>query len=353
MRNVSIVESRFTAGMPGSGGEGRRAESVDRPRGNTDIDHAEIGLRELAQEYPQIRRGFWFGFPEFQMMVSTILESASQSTCGTHGYADSNDVMVPGTLASGTKTADERTYWALISTLRLHSPPMASSSRVRQRSTQSKGTFEMMAFGDHPPGLCDTLLSFMSIRELMLLAKVSSSTRAAVLRYTTRAWDGSTFLRYWFPHAEGFRTKLAETGAIVTGSQMIRFFDRLPPLKDSDLDVLTRIGGLLPLAMYLEREGYVRVYRKPRVGRDDDYPLITEVFGVTSSPSFQRGGGKSGIIHVMDFEKDCCHESKGKLLKVQVVVVAKPPIEHLLGFHSSQSSSLVTVYDLTTSQLAL
>ena len=126
----------------------------------------------------------------------------------------------------------------------------------------------------------------------------------------------------------------------MTGSQIIRFFDRLGPDITRDLDIVTRVGGVPHLVTYLEHEGYLR---KPKKARDDgeEYPVITEAFGLASSRDFRRAGGKSGIVSVMDFVKTLeigYDEDRFLHLKVQIIAVVQPPIEHIIfSFHSSTS----------------
>lgn len=142
---------------------------------------------------------------------------------------------------------------------------------------------------------------------------------------------------------------MARTGAVVTGSQVIRFFDCQPPNPHSDLDVITQVSGVLDLCLFLETNRYSCLYRKngPKNGRGkpDDYPMLTSAFMLASSFQFLSGGGRTGIVEIIDFVKlrpsadwvgaEVSH-------KVQLIVVLQTPIEHIVfGFHSSEFSERI------------
>ncbi|KAJ3523940.1 hypothetical protein NMY22_g11218 [Coprinellus aureogranulatus] len=168
--------------------------------------------------------------------------------------------------------------------------------------------------------------------------------RAAVESYSQEVWNIDKFFSFWFRRPQEFRRVLAETGAVVTGSQAIQYFDRQPQLPGSDLDIFTRVGGALPLMMFLTSQGYVKRLRCwPFSG--DSYPAITEVFSITSSQNFRTGGGDVGIVGVLDFEKARWVPKKGFMdaKKVQVIIVNRPPIEQIvLRFHSTGVMNFIT-----------
>ncbi|KAF6743185.1 hypothetical protein DFP72DRAFT_850684 [Ephemerocybe angulata] len=179
------------------------------------------------------------------------------------------------------------------------------------------------------------LFDSMAVSDLMQLASSSSLLKELTNIYKDMVWRVDDFLATWFYASLKFRCILGFTGAIVSGSQVIRFLDRMEPAISSDLDILTRVGGVLSLVNYLEDEGYTRVQRKP--GRKEDYPLLADVCALSSTTQFCKGGGKHGIVEIFDFEKKLGRTLQGvDRLKVQVVVVVQNPIQHILfSYHST------------------
>lgn len=187
------------------------------------------------------------------------------------------------------------------------------------------------------------IFQMLSKVDLVFLSCASSMLLNSVRDYESQAWNLRTLFGYWFFRPLEFRINLAYCGAVVAGSQVLRFFNRLRPTMDSDLDIVTRVGGVAPLVSFLRAEGYTRVPRAD-TSHENDYPVMTEIFGITSTSRFCRGGGKHGIIEILDFTRERfrrCKQGGTELvgfLKVQIIVVSQPPIEHiLLTFHSSTS----------------
>ncbi|KAF5336601.1 hypothetical protein D9611_006612 [Ephemerocybe angulata] len=194
-----------------------------------------------------------------------------------------------------------------------------------------------------PPSITRRIFDAMSKPELVSLTLTSSKLRTVVTGYERQAWDIDTFLGLWFRNVVTFKAALAFAGAVVGGSQVVRFFERLPPNPRSDLDVITRVGGVFALSRLLESQGYSRIDRRPE--QDEEYPLVTDILALTSSKSFCRGGGRDGIIQIFDFVKDLDAplDDDTNSLKVQVIVVAQHPIHHIIHtFHSTLVMNFIT-----------
>jgi hypothetical protein len=189
-------------------------------------------------------------------------------------------------------------------------------------------------------GLTFRLLSTMNPVDICFLSCTSSFVWSIVDTYKSEIWSISRFLSPWFNSVDRFRGSLAKNGAVVSGSQALRFFQREDPDFDSDLDVIVRVGGVLSLSMALFREGYVQLSRSgARVNLS--YPLCAELFAVTSQSSFMLGGKKTGILDVIDFVRSDTHISPASAreatFKVQLIVVAQDPVEHIImSYHSSE-----------------
>ncbi|KAF6745502.1 hypothetical protein DFP72DRAFT_824352 [Ephemerocybe angulata] len=198
------------------------------------------------------------------------------------------------------------------------------------------------------------LFDSMAISDFVSLASASSLLKEITDIYKDTAWKIDDFFSMWFNTSLEFRCMLAFTGAIVSGSQAIRFLDRMEPAASSDLDILTRVGGVLSLVNYLEGQGYHRVEKKP--GRKEDYPLLADIFALSSTAQFCKGGGKNGILEIFDFKKRLFRAIRGvDRLKVQISVVAQNPIHHMLfSYHSTavmnyvSHDEAVSVFPLST-----
>jgi hypothetical protein len=184
------------------------------------------------------------------------------------------------------------------------------------------------------------VFSILSPIDLCFLSCTSSFNWYVVDTYRREIWSINRFLSPWFDSVPRFRASLAKNGAVVSGSQALRYFQREEPDVDSDLDVVVRIGGVLTLATSLVRDGYTQVSRSA-LRPKSSYPLCAEIFALASQSSFMHGGRRTGILDVIDFVKTETHIMPGPdvevTLKVQLIVVAQDPVEHIImSYHSSE-----------------
>ncbi|KAF6752406.1 hypothetical protein DFP72DRAFT_849880 [Ephemerocybe angulata] len=188
------------------------------------------------------------------------------------------------------------------------------------------------------------LFDLLTRPELVRLSCTSSTVKEYVDIYSEDAWNISNFLDLWFDSPYEFRSYMALTGAVLTGSQAIRFFDRRQPDPSSDLDIVTRIGGTMSLCLYLEEQGYVRVARSREA--EDEYPLLDDVLSLSSTKRFCSGSGGSGILGIFDFEKGSFppfSNGSWQRVKVQVITVTQSPIWHIIHtFHSTLAMNYIT-----------
>jgi hypothetical protein len=224
----------------------------------------------------------------------------------------------------------------------------SSSSSIRARTPYTLGRplsiLELFFFREEEY-LRSSVLDLLTPVDVTSLSGTSTRMRAIVLEYRRQAWNVNRFLSPWFSSVTGFRCALAKAGAVVTGSQALRFFDRTDPDLCCDLDVVTRIGGAPALAIYLENDGYSRHFASyPR--HSANYPMLIDLYSIASKRAFKRGGGAHGILHIMDFKKNISIGPDDALkivtLKVQIIVVTQEPVEHIcLTFHSSKPHRLL------------
>lgn len=188
------------------------------------------------------------------------------------------------------------------------------------------------------------LLARVASPELEKLGTCCTLIRDVVLGYKKHAWNINDFFGYWFSDPDGFRGILAFTGGIVGGSQVLRFLERQGPNQKSDLDVITRLGGTFAIVRFLEGQGY-KLHIGGQLTPDSNYSTAFHAFQLSSTAAFDAGGSKVGLIRVLDYLKPAGdHIAK----KVQIIVVAREPAEHIvMSYHSSKWSCLVAGRDLT------
>ncbi|KAH6918561.1 hypothetical protein BKA70DRAFT_1416553 [Coprinopsis sp. MPI-PUGE-AT-0042] len=181
------------------------------------------------------------------------------------------------------------------------------------------------------------ILWFVQPVDLINLSATSIVVYSILWHYRSHVWGIENFLRLWFPHPQSFLGQLALTSAVISGSQVIRFFDRLCPKPESDIDIFTRIGSVLALGRYLFAVGYVLATD----GTDThNYELgfNARVLDITQGDKLERLSGVYGILSVFNFYRQTLTPNGiSVVLKVQVIVVNSDPVDHVIhGFHSSK-----------------
>ncbi|KAF6744352.1 hypothetical protein DFP72DRAFT_826069 [Ephemerocybe angulata] len=186
-------------------------------------------------------------------------------------------------------------------------------------------------------------LDSLPLPGVLCLRRTSTRVLEIVTLYVQARWNINRFLGVWFGDPASFRAVLAFAGAVVGGSQALRFMSRLPPSPKSDLDIVTRVGGVTALSRFLQSNGYTPVERLPHP--QENYPMLTDVLSMTSSRQFCSGGGKDGIINIFDFERP----TRGPLnhytpaMKVQIIAVSQHPIHHIIyTYHSTLVMNYIT-----------
>ncbi|KAJ3530865.1 hypothetical protein NMY22_g8396 [Coprinellus aureogranulatus] len=179
----------------------------------------------------------------------------------------------------------------------------------------------------------DVLFFFIPWPDLTRLSATSSALRKVVEEYRKRIWNVNHHLHPFVDHAPTFRSILAFSGALVTGWQVIRFFDRLPPSPTYGLDIVTRVGGVVPLVLFLESIAYKRVPENPCISMES-FPSMADVFQISSNTSFDSKGGATGIVAVLEYFRVV--QESDRDTKIRIFVVTQSPVEHmLLSYHST------------------
>lgn len=194
---------------------------------------------------------------------------------------------------------------------------------------------------------------------LLKVAQCSRLLGHVVDQYSRATW-GTTKLFYHFNIERiSFLTALAESGAIVSGLQVLQFLLRDSP-RSGELDIFVQPGGYRTIATALHRSGY---RFNPEWESKLTHPYT--IFSIYSSHNVQLGNGSAfffeplhwairvvkrntntgrrPIIGEALFTREC-EIQRDKQLGVRVTILDIPPLEYLLFFSStSESSSIITV----------
>jgi len=145
-----------------------------------------------------------------------------------------------------------------------------------------------------------------------------------------------TILGQYFTSDEiiNFRKLQATTGAIISGSTAVQFFDR-DVYTNSDLDVYVEHQTARSLARWLEQIGYVFVSRQETEVQTLEMALDTNsdfrpVDPMTELTDDAEKGYFDAVV-ILDFQK-VNHPD------IQLITSRGPPLELVLNFHSSKHS---------------
>ena len=197
----------------------------------------------------------------------------------------------------------------------------------------------------------DVLFSYCSPATILRISRTCRLARLAVLDYSYRAFDIDRLLSRFFRNVTAFRCLQARTGAVVSGSLALQFFDR-SYYPDSDCDLYVpykeaeKIGKWILSAGGSAGGNYRFEPRKPQAktferamadmlsgewdipegsdrgdDEDDDYERLYKAIHITGVFTF-----------VSDEEDDLA--KKGSI--VQMIVAKESPVDAIMNFHSSE-----------------
>ncbi|KAJ7476315.1 hypothetical protein B0H11DRAFT_1917533 [Mycena galericulata] len=176
------------------------------------------------------------------------------------------------------------------------------------------------------------LFSFWDPHDILKFSRSSSVIQGILQQYRQLVWDPDTYFQPWFREPTAlFRSTLRETGAIVSGSQILQFFDRIKYL-NSDLDIFLRIGGVLQMARWLVRQGYHLTPEQP------DYETFhRNVIRVSCRILTSTVNQDTGIRAVYNYQRFVASATVIYYQKIQLIAVDIDPVHHVLyDFHSSK-----------------
>ncbi|KAJ7730779.1 hypothetical protein B0H16DRAFT_1469462 [Mycena metata] len=193
------------------------------------------------------------------------------------------------------------------------------------------------------------LLSFCGLKDVFNLKATSTIVQGVVLHYQTLVWNADRFFRPWFRDGTAeFRLALRRSSAIVSGSQLVQFFDRAH-YPGSDMDIFLRLGGVLPMGTWLQTQGY------SRIADSTDYDLAKRVARTACNMISRTQSGHTPVCAVIDYHRFVCSETVIYRQKIQLVAVDIDPVQHVLyDFHSTAvmnymtDEQVVSVFPLST-----
>ncbi|KAJ7864794.1 hypothetical protein B0H14DRAFT_2735536 [Mycena olivaceomarginata] len=183
-----------------------------------------------------------------------------------------------------------------------------------------------LRFFELETGPHDVLFSQIPARDLVRLMQTCRCTYTLVKAI---CFNVPRLLSRFFGDAtsvDDFRRMQGYTGAIISGSTALQFFNRLT-WPNTDLDIyVTRASAAIAVVFILEN-GYTF---SPRDFQDRNVSLqLCE--SVKDSPPGYPG---KGIANVLNFYKDGT--------KIQLIIVKTTPIEVILHFHSTCVMNIIT-----------
>ncbi|TFK58246.1 hypothetical protein BDN72DRAFT_866098, partial [Pluteus cervinus] len=120
------------------------------------------------------------------------------------------------------------------------------------------------------PELMELTLAYLSPFDIFHFKQVCRWFRALGDTFCTHAYSIDRVLGAFFPGAiASFQSTQKRTGAIISGSVALRFFDRLAFANDYDLDIYVRNGRDGPMIKWLLAAGYQAVKKEEKKELED------------------------------------------------------------------------------------
>lgn len=183
----------------------------------------------------------------------------------------------------------------------------------------------------------DTLFAYLSPASIFRTARTCHIARQASIDYQSRAFDIHRHLKRFFADPVGFRALQAQTGAVISGSNALQFFDR-DIYPDSDLDIFVNVGNALDVCTWIAQgAGYGYSFEPNEIQRAEGlftFSDAIEIFGARHNSvnlDWNRYE-ESAAYSVINFVS-----AAGFLgtRKVQIIATSSTPMANILKFHSS------------------
>ncbi|KAF4573278.1 hypothetical protein EYR36_007789 [Pleurotus pulmonarius] len=179
------------------------------------------------------------------------------------------------------------------------------------------------------------VLHFLSLRDLLIYAATCKDVRIAVEQFTEKEYNIETCLSRFLLAKDvyTFREVQRMTNTIIAGSLALQFFARLN-FPSSDMDLFTSSKEAQFMCRGLELLGCVAK------GKDGNRTSSMSLLDEAWKAQFLPGGTRTryslrGILTVVQFVSPT-----GR--RVQVIVTTIPPVEVLMGYHSTHVMNFIT-----------
>lgn len=186
----------------------------------------------------------------------------------------------------------------------------------------------------------DTLFTYLSPASIFRTARTCHVARQASIDYQSRAFDIHRHLRRFFADPVGFRVLQAQTGAVISGSNALQFFDR-DIYPDSDLDIFVNVGNALDVCTWISQNaGHEYSFEPNEIQQAEGlftYSDAVEIFDVhhNSVNLDWNRYEESAAYSVINFVSAVGFPG---MRKVQVIATSSTPMANILRFHSSMWS---------------
>ena len=181
--------------------------------------------------------------------------------------------------------------------------------------------------------LYDSLLESSSPANIFRLARVSRAHQASVQSFIPRAFNINRHLERYFPDALAFRSLQARTGALVSGSSALQFFNR-QIYADSDLDIYVSLKRSREVCEWVMEQGFRYLSKAGQLTTFDT--AFSQMMSHHLDLDLEYN--LHGISSVFTFVKPKRRGSRNDT-QVQVVVATRTPMQVVLKFHSSMLPS--------------
>ncbi|KAH9942558.1 hypothetical protein B0H21DRAFT_523328 [Amylocystis lapponica] len=176
--------------------------------------------------------------------------------------------------------------------------------------------------------ICAIIFSCSSPAAILRFSRTCRTALAAVKAYVVYVFNINRHLSRFFDDVPAFRTLQARTSTLISGSSAVQFFDR-SYYPESDLDLYVHECRRHELGKWLIEHGYHFV---ANTRQDTSFDVAAVDWRIP--PSDDDYDGMRGVATVYTFEKTTQGVPES-VLKVQLVIASRTPIEVILSFHST------------------
>lgn len=192
-------------------------------------------------------------------------------------------------------------------------------------------------FRRHP--IYDNIFCHLTPLSLTRMASVDRAIRAVTQDFSTRAYNINRRLSRFFTRPLSFRSLMARTRMVISGSFALQFFDRTY-YPDSDLDLYLHPNrDMIDVGLFLEKDGYQYVPSSWQLQTYKDEAericgsIDVEVDDIEDDEEASLLYSLRSLRAVYTFTKKL---EDGEVRRIQLIVSRVSPLASILDFHSSE-----------------